>query len=152
MRFLRGATLLCTFLAALPSAAHLFELRGKAALDPATYFTVQSIYFGWASFAVPVVLALLLNAWLGFRLLRRDTGAGISALSSAALVALSLVVFFSAVFPANRLTQNWTVMAPGWQQLRGSWEHGHALGAIMLLIALLLTTIAVVRWPRTPTA
>lgn len=148
MRLLRGAALLCTFLALLPSAAHLFELHGKAALDPATYFAVQSVYAGWAWFAVAVILALLLNGWLGIRLLRRDRVAGTSALLSSALIAASLAIFFTAVFPANRLTRNWTFPAAGWQQMRGSWEHGHALSAILLMVALLLTIVAALHWPE----
>jgi hypothetical protein len=145
MRILKGAALLSTFAAALPSAAHLLELPGKAGLSPATYFEVQSIYAGWAWFAIPVLLAVVLNAWLGTALLPRDRLAAASALSAASLTGATIAIFFTAIDPANRFTREWTSPTAGWQNYRASWEHGHAISALLLIVALVLTTIAAVR-------
>jgi hypothetical protein len=150
MQLLKGLTLFATVVAILPSEAHLLEFPGKVALPPETYFAVQSIYWGWAWFGFAVLFAVLLNAWLGLRLVRSDRVAGISALLSALLLLATIAIFFAKIFPANRLTQNWTIAAAGWERLRSSWEHGHALSGILLLLALVLTIAAALLPRRTP--
>lgn len=136
---LKQLALALTALAFAPSAAHLFELPGKARLGPEAYFTVQGIYAGWAWFAVPILGAIAANVALFFAERRRDGRAAGFALVAAALIVVSLGVFLGFVFPGNRATDNWTVMPEGWQALRRAWEFGHAASALLMFAALLST-------------
>jgi hypothetical protein len=126
MTSLKIAALALTALILTPSAAHLFELPGKMRLDRDAYFVVQSIYAGWALFGVPILAAILANGALFVALRRSDRTAARWALASAALIALSLAVFFTWTFPANQATANWTVAPEAWEGLRQAWEHSHA--------------------------
>jgi hypothetical protein len=145
MTSLKIAALALTALILTPSAAHLFELPGKMRLDRDAYFVVQSIYAGWALFGVPILAAILANGALFVALRRSDRTAARWALASAALIALSLAVFFTWTFPANQATANWTVAPEAWEGLRQAWEHSHAANALIVFAAFLATAMAAVR-------
>lgn len=120
--------------AAVPGVAHVAVLPNKIGLGRDDYFVVQGIYRGWALFGVVFFAALGANiaaAWL----VRRRRGAAWLSLAAAVGVALSLVVFFTWVEPANRATQYWTVAPPAWEALRTQWEAGHAAGAALMAAA-----------------
>jgi hypothetical protein len=135
--FLKLAALALTAIAFLPSGAHMFELPAKMALNREEYFLVQGIYSGWAWFVIPIAGAIVANARLFVLERRRDSRAAFCALGSAALIALSLVVFFIFVFPGNQATANWTRMPSNWEELRLAWEYGHAANALLMFTALL---------------
>lgn len=145
MVFLRCLALTLTALILVPSGAHLFELPGKIELDQDAYFTVQSIYAGWALFGLPIVAAILANAALFFAERRQRMATARWAGLSSVLIAISLVVFFVWVFPANQATMNWTQQPENWQSLRQQWEYGHAANAIIVFAAFLMTVVATVR-------
>lgn len=115
MTALKVLALALTALILVPSGAHLFELPGKINLDRDAYFIVQAIYSGWALFGVPIVGAIIANVVLSMALRRRDPIAARWALASAALIAASLVVFFTWTFPANQATANWTQAPESWR-------------------------------------
>ena len=140
---LRLTALALTALILVPSGAHLFELPGKIGLDRDAYFTVQSIYAGWAFFAIPIFMALAANGALFFAERGRDPAAARAALVSCILIAASLAVFFIWVFPGNRATANWTESPENWQVLRRHWEYGHAAGALLVFGALMATGRAI---------
>jgi hypothetical protein len=148
MTVLRIVALMLTALIWVPSAAHLFELPGKIALDRDAYFTVQGIYTGWAWFAVPIVAALLANGALFLKERRRDAAAARWALLAALLIAASLAIFFTWTFPANQATANWTTKPETWEILRLQWESSHAANALVVLAALVATALATVRRSR----
>ena len=145
MPFLRILTLALMALILMPSGAHLFELPGKIGLDREPYFAVQGIYAGWALFAVPIFAAIGCNTALFALERRRDRAAARWALTSAGLIVLSLVVFFTWVFPGNQATQNWTAQPENWDALRTRWEYGHATNAVIIFLAFLATCMATVR-------
>ncbi len=143
LMYLRLLALSLTALVLVPSAAHLFELPAKISLRRETYFLVQSIYAGWAWFALPIFGSILANGVLFLSERREDPRSARWALVSAALIALSLAIFFIWVFPANQATANWTRLADDWETLRRNWEYGHAANALILFGALLATARAV---------
>jgi hypothetical protein len=51
-------------------------------------------------------------------------------------IALSVLVFFSIIFPVNKATRNWTVLPQDWEALRRRWEYFHATGALLYVMAL----------------
>ena len=137
-------TLALTALILVPSGAHLFEAQHKLAMDRTDYFVVQGIYAGWSLFALPILAAIAANLTLAARMRHLDSFAVRAALASAALIALSLLVFFALVLPANTSTANWTQTVPDWVTFRRNWELGHAIGALLVFGALLCTGRAVI--------
>lgn len=127
--------------------AHLLELPNKMGLSREEYLTVQQIYQGWALLGIAVVGALLSTAALA--VLQRGEGAPFYfALVATLCIALSLAVFFSFTFPANKATQNWTVLPEGWEALRRQWEYSHATGAFLYFVALASLVLSVVSGRR----
>ncbi|HVZ30404.1 MAG TPA: hypothetical protein VG839_08425, partial [Asticcacaulis sp.] len=55
---------------------------------------------------------------------------------AAGSLTLVLVVFFAVVFPANVATRNWQMVPANWERLRANWETGHAVSAVLTLLAL----------------
>src|SRR5512134_1620909 len=103
-----------TALALVPAGAHLFALPNKIGLPQEQYFTVQSIYYGWALLGVILIGALLAD--LGLAVLQRDQRVPFRlALLAAVLMAASLLAFFTWTYPANQATENWTVAPETWQ-------------------------------------
>lgn len=143
LKYLKLLALSLTALVLVPSAAHLFELPAKIGLPREAYFIVQSIYAGWAWFALPILGSILANGALFLSERRQDPSSARWALVSAGLIALSLVIFFIWVFPANQVTANWTRIPEDWETLRRNWEYGHAANALILFGALLATARAV---------
>jgi hypothetical protein len=147
VHYLKQLALALTALALVPSAAHLFELPAKIGLSREGYFLVQGIYAGWAWFALPILGSVLANCALSASQRREDPASARWALASAALIALSLGIFFIWVFPANQATANWTSIPGDWEVLRRDWEYGHAANAVIVFAALLATGRAVAGSP-----
>lgn len=142
---LRVIALAVTVIVLVPSGAHFFELPGKIGLPEAEYFTVQTIYAGWALFAIPIFAAIALNFALAFAMRRSDRTGALLAACSALLIVLSLVIFFIWVFPGNQATQNWTSVPENWQELRRNWEYGHAVNAVIIFVSFIMLAAAAAR-------
>jgi hypothetical protein len=126
--------LVLTAVALVPSGAHLFELPGKISLGAEQYFIVQNIYRGWSLFGIVLIGALLAN--LALALLLRGRGAPFAlALFASFCIALTLVVFFIWIYPANQATNNWTSIPDNWEQLRRQWEYSHTADAVVTFAA-----------------
>jgi cytochrome bd-type quinol oxidase subunit 2 len=90
---------LFTALALIPGGAHLLELANKMRLDQRDYFVAQSLYRGWQFVGFLVVAALAANIWAA----TAHEGAAFWWFAiAAALIVLSLVVFFVWTFPSTR--------------------------------------------------
>lgn len=143
---LQFTAILLTAIAMAGGWAHLLELPNKIRLSRADYLTVQQIYRGWAFLGIAVVGALLSAAALA----AHQFGTGrpfYLTLGAAVCIALSLVVFFTVTYPANKATQNWRVLPEGWEDLRRQWEYSHAAGAVLYLTALAMLTLSVIAEP-----
>jgi hypothetical protein len=137
--------LLSTALALGGALAHLFELPNKIGLPRDAYFIVQQIYAGWAWFGIVIIAAIAANLALAWRLWRHDRKSALFAAASAALIALTLGIFFPWTFPANQATLNWTTIPEDWERLRTAWEYSHAVNALINTAAFLTTAVAVTR-------
>lgn len=124
---LKLLTLALTNLIVIPGGAHLFEFSAKIGLAEADYFVVQSIYAGWALFAVAIFASIAANGYLSWTLRTTDRAAARWALASARLIGLTIAIFFVWMFPANEATANWISVPPNWEELRRNWEYGHAV-------------------------
>ncbi|HEX5151700.1 MAG TPA: hypothetical protein VFW07_09625 [Parafilimonas sp.] len=113
--------------------AHLLELRGKMNLSEENYFTVQSIYNGWAWIGIiEIVVMVLLLTWIISS--RKQRALLVYLLFSFICFASGLIVFFIYTFPANQQTLNWTARPGNWAKLRIKWEYSHAGHAILYLL------------------
>jgi hypothetical protein len=143
IRTLQFVAMLFTAVAMAAGWAHLLELPNKMALSHDDYLTVQQIYRGWALLGFIVVGALVTTAAL--TVLQRGEGAAFYlALAATLCIALSLAVFFLFTFPANKATQNWTVLPQRWEALRRQWEYSHATGAVLYFVALASLTLSII--------
>lgn len=145
MTALRAFAIILTALILIPSGAHLFELPGKIDLERDAYFKVQSIYAGWSLFGAPIIAAVFANAGLYVAERARNPASARLALAAAVLIVVSLGVFFAWIYPANQATANWTSRPENWEALRRQWEYGHAANALLVGLALIAVTLAVVR-------
>jgi hypothetical protein len=139
VRVLRFCAIMLTALALVPAGAHFFELPNKIGLEQHAYFTVQSIYRGWALFGVVLFGALFANLALTLLLAFRRRP-WLLPLLAFVLVAGTLAIFFIWTYPANQATSNWTLPTPNWATLRLHWEYAHAVNAVLTFIALCLLT------------
>ncbi len=102
---------------------------------------MQDIYRGWALLGIVLFGALAACLALTVALWRRR-GPFWLALSAFALVAATLVIFFTWTYPANQATANWTVAPANWQDLRTQWEYAHAVNAVLTFLALCAVTLS----------
>ena len=130
---LRFTTIVFELITLSALMAHLLALPAKMKLTREDYYTVQSIYSGWAWLGIFEIGALLLT--LIWAISERNKK-GIFSLLIIAFIffAVSLTLFFIFTFPANTATVNWTHRTDNWQMLRQQWEYSHAARTILNLI------------------
>ena len=128
-----------------PSLAHLLELPNKIALSRDDYFTVQTIYQGWALLGVLVFVSLLATLTLTISLRGDRTPMVLAGLAFLCVVGTQ-VVFWVFTFPANQATSNWTEIPENWEQLRVQWEYSHAVAALLNLIAMVSLIGSLLSW------
>ncbi len=109
-------------------------------LGEAAYLASQRAYDGWRLFAVVVIGALLSSLALTIALYRASEPYLLAALAFLCLVGTQ-ILFWIFTFPANRATDNWTVLPEGWEALRAQWEYSHAGAAILNAAALLFLVL-----------
>jgi len=51
-------------------------------------------------------------------------------------------VFWTYTYPANQVTNNWTVLPENWRELRRQWEYSHATSAGLNLVALVVVILS----------
>src|SRR5262249_5612637 len=119
------------------------ELAQKIHLPAERYLVVQTLYRGWALAGVIVVVALLSTLALAVAL--RGHAGFVGALIAFGCIAATQVVFWSATFPVNLATHNWTELPEQWQEPRTRWEYSHAVSAVLNLAAFLAVISAVLR-------
>jgi hypothetical protein len=141
-KLVRFLAIILTALALVPSGAHFFELPNKIDLPQEAYFTVQSIYRGWALFGIVLFPALVTDVMLAV-MVRRQRGPFWLALIAVLCMAGTLAVFFGWTYPANQATSNWTRVPENWLVLRAQWEYSHAVNAVITFVALCAVTLAV---------
>jgi MFS family permease len=134
-------SLLFAALALAPAMAHLLELPNKINLSREDYLTVQQIYRGWALLGFVVAGALLSTLALTIAV-RQERKAFIFAAIALLCIVGTQVVFWTYTYPANKVTNNWTMLPDNWIELRRQWEYSHATSAILNLVALVMLILS----------
>ena len=148
IRIIQFLSLLFAALALGPAMAHLLELPNKINLSREDYLTLQQIYRGWNLLGI-IVAAALISALALTITLRREQRAFVFALIGLLCLVGTQVVFWTYTYPANQITNNWTMLPDNWMQLRRQWEYSHATSAVLNLLALcsLIASVLVRREP-----
>ena len=137
---LRPANLAFAVLAALAPIAHVLELPNKLALDASLWLAVQQhLYRGWGPFLggpVEVIALATTMALLAAR--RHDPALRRLTLVAALAYAGMIAIFFVFNDPVNAALNTWTPssMPPDWNSWRLRWEVGHALAAVLAMVAI----------------
>ncbi|RJP19544.1 MAG: DUF1772 domain-containing protein [Candidatus Abyssobacteria bacterium SURF_5] len=142
LKIVRFLALLFTAIALAASLAHLFELPNKIELSREAYLTVQQIYRGWALLGFVVAGALISTLALTFMVRRKPKTFALS-LAAFLCIAGTQVIFWTFTYPANRQTNNWTMLPANWEHLRAQWEYSHAAGAVLNLSAFISLVLSV---------
>jgi hypothetical protein len=151
MRALRATNLIIAFIATTAPIAHVLEMISKLTLDGPLWLEIQQhLYRGWGEVFGPVEIAalvttfgLLLASW-GDRAKRR------AYLIAVVCYAGMLAVFFVFNLPVNKAVSAWTseTLPLDWSEYRLRWEVGHALAALLSIVAcVVLLRRAVSRLP-----
>lgn len=140
---LRFLALLFVGLALGGSLAHLYELSNKIHLSAENYLTVQQIYRGWNVLIGALWLGELLSLVSLTIVSRGENKTFIWTLMALICFIGANIVFWMFTYPANRQTNNWTMLPGNWLELRNQWEYSHAAGAVLQLLSFLSLTISV---------
>lgn len=139
-------SLFFTALALCPYVAHLMAFPDKMEMTREEYFIAQQIYNGWAYSSILITLSLISTILLS--VLAKDHDIVLRfALGATFCIGMSLMVFFVFTFPANQITENWTMQSASWQDLRIQWEYSHAFNAVLYMSAEALLIMSVLSWP-----
>jgi hypothetical protein len=141
-------SMLSTAIGMVAAWAHLLAFANKMKLPKEEYLIVQKIYRGWALIGIVAVVAVVSTAALA--VLQNDEGSSFYfSLAASVGIAVSLAIFFAATFPANKATENWTILPANWEALRRRWEYSHVAGAILYFLALTLLCLSLLseQWP-----
>jgi hypothetical protein len=142
MKLLQFLALVLTALALVPAGAHLLELPNKIDLSESDYFAVQGLYRGWAMMGIVLIGTALAN--LVHAVFLRGQGLSFKcALIAFLCIAVTPVIFFAFIFPANQASHDWTQVPANWQQLRFEWEIAHAVNAVLTFAGFCALTISV---------
>ncbi|HUD51394.1 DUF1772 domain-containing protein [Parvibaculum sp.] len=139
-RLLRNVNFAVGALAVTAPMAHVLELPNKFALDGPTWLVVQQqLYRGWGLIFGPVEILALATSLALLALRRRERASLRPTLLATACYAAMLAVFFVFNAPVNAAFSGWTAatMPADWQGFRLRWEVGHALAALLSIVALL---------------
>lgn len=139
-RLIRSANLVLAALAILAPIAHVLELPNKLALDGPLWVAVQQqLYRGWGPIlGGPIEIAALASTVALLIVRRRSRRTAQPTWLAAAAYAAMIATFFPFNSPVNTAVNAWTPssLPPDWPSYRMQWEAGHALAALLSVVAL----------------
>lgn len=141
-------SLLFTALMLSPSLSHLASLPNKIHMNQEEYFIAQKVYQNWALWGIAIFGALVSTLMQSILVRRKRSVFRLSLIAFVCTIA-SQLVFWLVTNPANRQTDNWTVVTDNWQLLRDQWEYSHAVNSLLYVGAFIATILAVLK-SRTP--
>ncbi len=126
-----------------PALCHLLEMPAKMSYDGAFWVTIShTLYAKFGTYGSAFeVGALLATLTLPFLVRKRGSSFGLSVVA-AVLMALAHLVFWVRVDPANAeiAMMSAASLPPGWEAVRAQWEYGHAIRAVLEILALAVLT------------
>lgn len=145
LRTLYFFALMLTAIAMGAALAHLFELPNKIGIPAEAYLTVQRNYDGW--WMVGLVVPLAFFAVIALAIALRNTGTPyLLAVIAVMLLVGEFITFWGFTAPANRATENWTVLPDDWEAWRTQWEYSHAVRAVLYVFAFAALVLSLLSW------
>ena len=138
MSALRTANLIIAFIATTAPIAHTLEMISKLTLDGPLWLGIQQhLYRGWGEIFGPVEIIALLSTLILLVLTWRDRSSRRAYLIAMLCYAALLADFFIFNWPVNEALRGWTpvTLPSNWSDYRLRWEIGHALAALLSVIA-----------------
>lgn len=138
MRALKTFNLVVAFIATTAPLAHVLEMFSKLTLDGPLWLDIQQhLYRGWGDVFGPVEIAAFLSSAALVVILRGRPSERHVYLIATACYAAMLAVFFIFNAPVNAALNQWTAttLPADWSADRLQWEVGHALTALLSMIA-----------------
>jgi hypothetical protein len=138
---LRNVSLVFAFLATTAPLAHVLEMASKLTLPGPLWLGIQqNLYRGWGAVFGPVEIICLILAFALFARARPDRQASNVYLAVIVCYAAMLASFFLFNDPVNEALNRWTptMMPANWPDYRLRWEIGHAITAVLAVIAFVL--------------
>lgn len=138
---LRNVSLVFAFLATTAPLAHVLEMASKLTLPGPLWLGIQqNLYRGWGAVFGPVEIICLILAFALFARARPDRQASNIYLAVIVCYAAMLASFFLFNDPVNEALNRWTptMMPANWPDYRLRWEIGHAIAAVLAVIAFVL--------------
>ena len=139
--------MLSTALALGGALAHAFELPNKIGLSRDEYFIVQKAYRGWNQLAYLLIVELVSMTALAV-MLRGQPWVLYPVIAAILFLLAAQGIFWVYTFPANSVTDNWTIVPDEWRALRRQWEYSHAAGALLQVLAMSSLIVAALAQAR----
>ena len=128
--------------------AHVLEIAGKLRLGPREWLTVQqNLYVAFGPIGGTCEVLAIVFTWLTLWQRQRATGEARSAWVAAIATSVGLAAWAAIVAPMNTVLSGWTpdAIPPDWTRVRDRWEFGHALQAVLYVIAFVALALPLVR-------
>lgn len=153
LTFTKRANLIIAFMATTAPIAHVLEMISKLTLDGPLWLGIQQhLYRGWGALFGPVeILAFLTSGFLLFALRGNPAGRRTYLVATVCYLAM-LAVFFIFNDPVNVALNGWTAttLPADWSDCRLKWEIGHALAALLSVVAFVTLIRARIRESAPP--
>lgn len=118
-------------------------LPNKIELSRENYLIVQQVYRVWNVLMGILWLGELLSLVSLTIISRAEKKTFLWTLMALICFIGANIVFWMFTYPANRQTNNWTMLPENWSERRNQWEYSHAAGAVLQLLSFLSLTISV---------
>jgi hypothetical protein len=136
--------------------AHVLEIAGKLRLGPHDWLRVQqNLYVAFGPIGGTCEVLAVLFSWLTVLGTRGERSVHRLAWIAAAAASAGLIELALVVAPMNTVLSAWTPesIPDHWTRVRNRWELGHAVQAVLYVVAFLALTVALRRsGPADPTA
>ena len=153
LKFVRFLNLLLVALTLGMTFCHALEYPGKVKLDGADWLMVQhNIYVAFGVVGAVIEVTAILTTWIVFAQLKNWKAARVLTLLAAICATAALGVWFGWVDPVNTALNAWTpeTLPDNWASFRDRWEAGHAVGAILFLLAFSALVVALLSETENP--
>jgi len=153
LKFVRFVNLLLVALTLGMAFCHVLEYPGKLALSGPEWLTVQhNIYVAFGVVGAIIEVTAILTTWIVFAQIRGWKAARVLTLAAAIAATAALGVWFGWVDPVNTALNAWTpeTLPDNWMRFRDRWEAGHAVSAVLFLLAFSALVVAILTETENP--
>jgi hypothetical protein len=153
LKFVRFVNLLLVALTLGMTFCHALEYPGKVRLTGPEWLTVQhNIYVAFGVVGAVVEVTAIATTWIVFAQIRTWKASRVLTLLAALCTTAALAIWFGWVDPVNTALKAWTpeTLPENWMSFRDQWEAGHAVSAVLFLLAFSALVVAILSETENP--